>query len=240
MRIDIWSDIVCPWCYIGKRRFERALTVFEQRDALEIVHRSFRIDPASARGEVHKHCDRLMFKYGMSRSQADALQIRMEQTAADEGLEFHLVGGTTGNTVDAHRLLYFAREHGVQAALLERLYCAHFTEQRSIFELDSLVALAGEVGLDPDAAVWVLRGDRYDNAIGDDVREAQEHGIGSVPFYLFDNRHGVSGVQPVEVFMNALILASGDSRLSAAREQIVSGVPPWQYVRGAKGTITRS
>ena len=204
MRIDIWSDIVCPWCYIGKRRFERAVAGFEHRDALEIVHRSFQLDPASPRGEVHNHRDRLMFKYGMSRSQADATQIRMEQTAADEGLEFHLVGGTTGNTVDAHRLLCLSREHGMQAVLLERLYLAHFAEQRSIFDVESLAALASEVGLNSDEAAEVLRGEKYDDAVGADLRAARDHGIGGVPFYLFDNRHGVSGAQPTESFSGVL------------------------------------
>ena len=210
MRIDIWSDIVCPWCYIGKQRFERALAGFEHSDSLEIVHRSFQLDPASPRGEVHNHRDRLMFKYGMSRSQADATQMQMEQTAADEGLEFHLVGGTTGNTVDAHRLLHLARERGMQAALLERFYRAHFTEQRSIFDLESLATLAGEVGLDPDDAAGVLRGDMYETAVGDDVRAARELGVGGVPFYLLDNRHGVSGAQVTESFGKALTRAWTD------------------------------
>jgi len=217
MRIDIWSDIVCPWCYIGKRRFERAVAGFEHRDALEIAHRSFQLDPASPRGEVHNHRDRLMFKYGMSRSQADATQIQMEQTAADEGLEFHLVGGTTGNTVDAHRLLYLARERGMQAALLERLYLAHFTEQRSVFDVEALAALAGEVGLDPDEAAAMLRGEMFEDAVGADRRAAREHGIGGVPYYLIDNRHGVSGAQSTESFSSALTRAWADAQAVSSR-----------------------
>ena len=215
MRIDIWSDIVCPWCYIGKRRFERAVAGFEHRDALEIVHRSFQLDPASPRGEVHNHRDRLMFKYGMSRGQADATQIRMEQTAADEGLEFHLVGGTTGNTVDAHRLLHLALDRGMQAALLERLYRAHFTEQRSVFSVQSLVALAGEVGLDAGEATEVLQSDMYEEAVGADLRAARQHGIGGVPFYLLDDRFGVSGAQPTESFSSALTRAWADAQAAS-------------------------
>jgi predicted DsbA family dithiol-disulfide isomerase len=211
MRIDIWSDIVCPWCYIGKRRFERAVAGFEHRDALEIVHRSFQLDPASPRGEVHNHRDRLMFKYGMSRSQADATQIRMEQTAAVEGLEFHLVGGTTGNTVDAHRLLHLARERGMQEILLERLYRAHFTEQRSVFDPESLAALAAEVGLDADEAAGMMRGDMYADAVSADLREARGHAIGGVPHYLFDGRHGVSGAQATESFGQVLTRAWADA-----------------------------
>ncbi|MDA1183499.1 MAG: DsbA family oxidoreductase [Acidobacteria bacterium] len=204
MRIDVWSDIVCPWCYIGKGRFERALAGFEHRDEVDIVHRSFQLDPVSARGTAHDHRDRLMFKYGMSRSEADATQIRMERTAAEEGLEFHLVGGVTGNTVDAHRLLCLARERGMQQVLLERLYRAHFTEQRSVFDPESLAVLAGEVGLDSEEAAGVLAGSTYADAVAADSREARELRIGGVPYYRIDDRHAVSGAQPPESFSRAL------------------------------------
>ena len=215
MRIDIWSDIVCPWCYIGKRRFERALAGFEHRDTVEIVHRSFQLDPVSPRGTVRNHRDNLMSKYGLSESQADATQIRMERTAAEEGLEFRLVGGVTGNTFDAHRLLHLALERDMQGAVLERLYRAHFTEQRSIFDEESLVALAIEAGLDADEAVGVLRGDVYADAVAADLREAREHGIGGVPYYLFDGRLAVSGAQPSEIFAESLVRAWADSRVAS-------------------------
>ena len=215
MRIDIWSDIVCPWCYIGKRRFERALAGFEHRDTVEIVHRSFQLDPVSPRGTVRNHRDNLMSKYGLSESQADATQIRMEQTAAEEGLEFRLVGGVTGNTFDAHRLLHLALERDMQGAVLERLYRAHFTEQRSIFDEESLVALAIEAGLDADEAVGVLRGDVYADAVAADLREAREHGIGGVPYYLFDGRLAVSDAQPSEIFAESLVRAWADSRVAS-------------------------
>jgi predicted DsbA family dithiol-disulfide isomerase len=131
----------------------------------------------------------------------------MEQTAAGEGLEFHLVGGVTGNTFDAHRLLHLARERGIQGASIERLYRAHFTEQRSIFDLESLVALAAEAGLDADEATGVLRGDAYTDAVAADLREARGHGIGGVPHYLFDGRSAVSGAQPAALFTKALTQA---------------------------------
>lgn len=204
MRIDIWSDIVCPWCYIGKRRFERALAASEHRDEIDVVHRSFQLDSVSERGTAHDHRDRLMVKYGMSRSEADAMQIRMERTAAEEGLEFHLVGGVTGNTVDAHRLLAHACARGMQQVLLERLYRAHFTEQRSVFDLESLAALAGEVGLDKEEAAGVLGGDAYADVVAADIGEARLLGIGGVPYYLFDRRQAVAGAQPTESLSRAL------------------------------------
>ena len=215
MRIDIWSDIVCPWCYIGKRRFERALAGFAPRDAVEIVHRSFQLYPASPRGTAHSHRDGLMSKYGLSESQADARQVEMERTAAEEGLEFHLVGGVTGNTFDAHRLLHLARDRGIQGALLEHLYRAHFTEQRSIFDLESLAALAAEAGLDAAEAAGILRGDTYTDTVAADLREARGHGIGGVPHYLLDDRLAVSGAQPAELFGKALTRAWTDARVAS-------------------------
>jgi len=211
LRIDIWSDIVCPWCYIGKRRFERALSAFEHRDEVEIVHRSFQLNAAMPTGSVRNHRDHLMSKYGLSESQAGAAQVRMERTAAEEGLEFHLVGGVTGNTFDAHRLLHLAKERGVQDAAIERLYRAHFTEQRSIVDEASLLALAAEAGLDTDQARDVLRGDAYADAVAADLREAREHRVTGVPYYLLDHRHVVSGAQPSEIFAEAFRRAWTDT-----------------------------
>lgn len=207
MRIDIWSDIVCPWCYIGKRRFERAWHAFEHRKEVDVVHRSFQLDPAMPKGSVRNHRDVLMSKYGLSESQAAAAQARMERTAAEEGLEFHLVGGVTGNTFDAHRLLHLAKDHGIQDTVIERLYRAHFTEQRSIFDETSLVELATGAGLDADDCRDVLRGDRYAGAVAADLREARGLGVTGVPYYLLDHRCAVSGAQPTELFTEALTRA---------------------------------
>ena len=204
MRIDIWSDIVCPWCYVGKRRFERALAGFEHRDAVEIVHCSFQLDPVSPPGEVRNHRDNLMAKYGMTEAQANAAQITMERTAADEGLEFRLVGGVTGNTFDAHRVLQLARERGIQEAVIERLFRAHFTEQRSIFEHGSLTTLAVEAGLDADEVTRVLASDAYADDVKADNEQAREFGATGVPLFVIDDRLGVSGAQPSEVFADAL------------------------------------
>lgn len=214
MRIDIWSDIVCPWCYIGKRRFEGALGAFEHREEVDIVHRSFQLNPAMPTGSVRNHRDVLMSKYGLSESQAGAAQARMERTAAEEGLEFHLVGGVTGNTLDAHRLLHLAKDRGMQDAVIERFYRAHFTEQRSIFDETSLVALAAEAGLDADDCRNVLRGDPYADAVAADLRDARGLGVTGVPYYLLDHRYAVSGAQPSEIFAEALTKAWTDSQLA--------------------------
>jgi predicted DsbA family dithiol-disulfide isomerase len=169
----MWSDIVCPWCYIGKRRFERALATMEDRGDIEVVHRAFQLNPSMAKGEVRNHRDVLMVKYGMTETQATAMQKQMERTAAVEELEFHLAGGVTGNTFDAHRIVHLGRERGIQDAVIERLFRAHFTEQRSIFDEEGLVALAGEAGLDGSEARAALAGDAHVEAVNADLRDAR-------------------------------------------------------------------
>jgi len=207
MRIDIWSDVVCPWCYLGKRRFERALEAFEDRADVQVVHRSFQLDPTRPKGHTQKRREMLMAKYHLSQPQVEALDARMEQTAADDGLEYHMGDGVTGNTLDAHRLLHLAAERGRQDAALERFYRAYFTEGRSLFDDDSLTAVAVEGGLDEDDVRRVLAGDAYAAEVAADIREAQALGANGVPFFVFDNRFGVSGAQATDVFSQVLARA---------------------------------
>jgi len=127
MRVDIWSDLVCPWCYVGKRRFEKALARFDKRDELQIVHRSFQLNPAAPRDRTSNRRDMLMQKYQLSPTRAAEMDARMTKTAEAEGLEFHLEGTLTGNTFDAHQLVHLADAHGLQDALVERFYRAYFT-----------------------------------------------------------------------------------------------------------------
>jgi predicted DsbA family dithiol-disulfide isomerase len=204
MRIDIWSDLVCPWCYIGKRRFERALASFEHADGVEVIHRSFQLDPAAPKGRTIDRREMLMRKYGWSPSQAEEMDARMVRTAADEGLEYHLEGGVTGNTFDAHRLVHLAADHGLQDAAIERFYRAHFTEGRSLFEDDSLVELAADAGLQHDEARAVLDGSAYARGVERDAADARALGISGVPFFVIDGRYGVSGAQSSDVLASAL------------------------------------
>jgi predicted DsbA family dithiol-disulfide isomerase len=202
MRIDIWSDLVCPWCYIGKRRFEKALAAFPQRGEVQIVHRAFQLDPTMPKGRLFRHRDVLMRKYGMSEPQVAAAQARLERIAAEEGLEYHLAESRTGNTLDAHRLVHFAGEQGIQDAVIERFFRAHFTELRSLFDDDSLAALAAEAGL--DGAKAVLATDRYARDVTADHHQANTLGANGVPYFVFDNRLSISGAQATEVFTQAL------------------------------------
>lgn len=208
MHVHIWSDIVCPWCYLGKRRLERALEDFEHRDGITIVHRSFQLDPSRPRGTTTKRREMLSAKYQLAPEQVETLDAKMERTAAADGLTYHLTGeGLTGNTFDAHRLVQLARARHRQDQMLERLYRAYFTEQRSIFDTDSLVTLAEDAGLDPGEARRVLEGTEYGDAVAEDVKEARLLGVSGVPFYAIDDRFAVSGAQSIDVFRQALTRA---------------------------------
>jgi len=208
MRIDVWSDLVCPWCYIGKRRLERALADFPDKERVEIVHRSFQLNPSAPTGTTARRRDYLMAKYGWSAPQAQKIDADMEVRAAADGLEYHLSAeGLTGNTFDAHRLVHLARERGRQDGAVERFFRAYFTEQRSLFDHASLATLAADIGLDPNEVQQVLEGDEYSGAVAADNDEARALGVTGVPFFVFDRRLGVSGAQPVEVFADVLTQA---------------------------------
>ncbi|MDX5568546.1 DsbA family oxidoreductase [Streptomyces sp. ID05-04B] len=213
MRVEIWSDIACPWCYVGKARFEKALEAFPHRDQVEVIHRSFELDPGRAKGDVQPVLAMLTKKYGMSQAQAQAGEENLGAQAAAEGLDYRTRDRDHGNTFDMHRLLHFAKEQGRQDELVQILYRANFAEERSVFTEgdERLVELAVEAGLDADAARTVL-GDRaaYADEVRADEREAAELGANGVPFFVLDRAYGISGAQPAEVFAQALTRAWGD------------------------------
>jgi predicted DsbA family dithiol-disulfide isomerase len=212
VRIDIWSDIVCPWCYLGKRRFEHALALFDHRDQIAVAHRSFQLDPSKPRHQTSNRRAMLKAKYQLSDDQVQEMDARMERLADIEGLEYHLTdAGLTGNTLDAHQLVHLARKSGAEDAMIERLYRAYFTEQRSVFDRDSLVTLAGEAGLDQAEARDVLERDGFVAAVTADVNEARSLGVNGVPFFVLGGRYGVSGAQSADVFTEALTQAWDDS-----------------------------
>lgn len=211
MRVEIWSDVVCPWCYVGKRQFEKALQGFEHRDQVEVVHRSFQLDPSFPHGETVDVADMLADKYGMSREQAVQMNQQMEERAAGVGLEYHLKDSRAGNTADAHRLVHLAAKHGLQDELVEALFKAHFTDRRSVFDHDSLVKIAEEAGLDAPAARETLSSSTFAAEVANDQREARDLGATGVPFFVIDRRYGISGAQPPETFAQALTRAWTDT-----------------------------
>ncbi|MDH6698440.1 DsbA family oxidoreductase [Streptomyces griseoviridis] len=213
MRVEIWSDIACPWCYVGKARFEKALAAFPHRDGVEVVHRSFELDPGRAKDDVQPVLTMLTKKYGMSEAQARAGEENLGAQAAAEGLPYRTEGRDHGNTFDMHRLLHLAKEHGRQDELIQLLYRANFAEERSVFTGgdERLVELAVAAGLDADAARAVLADPAaYADEVRADERAAAELGAGGVPFFVLDRTYGVSGAQPAEVFTQALTQAWGE------------------------------
>ncbi|MFG2331389.1 DsbA family oxidoreductase [Streptomyces sp. NPDC048604] len=205
MRVEIWSDIACPWCYIGKARFEKGLAAFAHRDDVEVVHRSFELDPHRAKGDTGPVLEMLAKKYGRTLDEARAMEEHVAANARSEGLEYRTDGRDHGNTFDIHRLLHLARERGRQNELLDLAYRANFAEERSVFDDETLIGLAVEAGLDEAEARAVLADPAaYADAVRADEREAAELGANSVPFFVLDRRYGVSGGQPAELFTQAL------------------------------------
>ncbi len=201
LTVEIWSDIVCPWCYVGKRRFETALAAFDHRDDVAVRWRSFELDPAAPTVREHSSAEHLASKYGMSVEQAESSNAQMTELAAAEGLEYHLDRTRGGNSFGAHRLIQLALEHDLQDAMKERLMRAYFTEGEAIGDPDVLARLAAEVGIDAQAA---LTEEKYAEAVREDEDLARRIGIQGVPYFVLDRRFGVSGAQPAELLLGAL------------------------------------
>ncbi|GHF39823.1 DsbA family oxidoreductase [Streptomyces sp. NRRL_ISP-5395] len=216
MRVEIWSDIACPWCYIGKARFEKGLAEFAHRDEVEVVHRSFELDPGRAKGETEQVVDMLAAKYGRTREEAASMEADVAANAQSEGLGYRTEGRDHGSTFDIHRLLHLAKARGRQDELLTLAYRANFAEERSVFDDEVLLALAVEAGLDGDEARAVLADpEAYADDVRTDEREAAELGANAVPFFVLDRRYGISGGQPSEVFVQALEQAWKDRPATA-------------------------
>jgi predicted DsbA family dithiol-disulfide isomerase len=204
--IDIWSDIACPWCYVGKRRLEAALALFPHRAEVEVTWRAFELDPSAppVRDSRISHAERLARKYGMPVTQAEAAIRNMTQVAADEGLDFHFEKARSGNTFDAHRVLHLAHARGVQDAVKERLLRGYMTEGVAIGEHEALVELAGQAGLDREEVRAMLAGTQYADEVRADEDQARTLGISGVPFFVIGGRYAVSGAQPASVLLGAL------------------------------------
>jgi predicted DsbA family dithiol-disulfide isomerase len=204
VEVEIWSDIACPWCYIGKRRFEAALAEFEHRDEVHVRWRSFELDPEAPSERVGDRAERLAQKYGMTIEQARAAEQQLTGVAADEGLAFRFDIARSGTTFDAHRVVHLAEDHGLQDAMKERLLRAYFIEGELMSDHDTLVRLAAEVGLEEQEIHELLAGDRYAQEVRDDERTADQFGISAVPTFVVDRRLGASGAQPPDALLELL------------------------------------
>lgn len=204
MQVEIWSDVVCPWCYIGKRRFEQALAGFAHRDEVTIVWRSFELDPHAPAERIGSYAELLGRKYGRGPEWAARSLQHMTDVAAEEGLDFDFGAVRPGNTFDAHRLLHLAGERDLQEDLKERFLRAYFTEGQAVGDPTVLARLAVEVGLDADEVDAVLAGDTYGDHVRADEAAAEELGVSGVPFFVLDRKFAVSGAQDTPVFVQAL------------------------------------
>ena len=204
MEVEIWSDIVCPWCYVGKRRFEAALDGFEHRDQVNVIWRSFELDPGAPREREVDGATHLADKYGVPREQAAEMQRSMTEAAAGDGLDFRFDIARSGNTFDAHRIVHLGAAHGVQDAVKERLMRAYLTEGEPIGDPETLARLAADAGLPEDEARELLAGDRFANEVREDELTAQGFGITAVPFFVVDRKFGASGAHPPEALRGLL------------------------------------
>jgi predicted DsbA family dithiol-disulfide isomerase len=216
VNVEIWSDLVCPFCYIGKRNWEAALERFEERESLDVRWRSFQLDPMAPRVsdvDLHEH---LGAKYGGGREAGKAMNDRVARAAADVGLRFELDTARRGNTLDAHRVVHLARTRGLEEAAVERLFAAYFTESEAIGEPETLARLASGVGLDAGEVRAMLAGEDHADAVRAEMREGMQLGINAVPCFVFERRSGVSGAQPPEVLLSALERAWAERSEAAA------------------------
>lgn len=204
MKVEIWSDYVCPYCYIGKRRFEAALAQFAHRDQIEVVYKSFELDPnAEVTGNPNIQ-EVLVRKYGMSMEQvADNIK-QVTEMAKAEGLTYYLNNAIQTNTFDAHRLAHFAAVQGKGPEMTERLLKAHFTDRAHLGEQEILADLAAEIGLEREIVIQMLRGDEYVDEVRQDEEEARQIGVRGVPYFVINRKYAISGAQSVEAFLEAL------------------------------------
>lgn len=205
--IDIWSDIACPWCYIGKRNLEKGLAAVSGDDdapQVNITFHSFELSPDTPVDFDGDEVDFLAGHKGMPREQVQQMLAHVTDVAAKAGLEYRFDLLQHTNTVKAHELLHFAKAHGRQHDMEERLMSAYFTEGRHVGRIDDLVALAVEIGLDADETRRALETDHYLPAVRQDQEQARAYGIQGVPFFVIDGQYGISGAQPAEAFENVL------------------------------------
>lgn len=216
MHVEIWSDIACPWCYVGKRRFEAALAGYEHRDEVTVTWRSFELDPHAPPQREHDAATHLAQKYGMTLDEARMMNDRMTDTAAGEGLSFRFDIARGGNTFDAHRIAHLAAAHGAQDAMQERIMRAYLTEGELISDHVTLERLALDVGLPADEVRDLLSSDRYAAEVRDDERTAARLGISAVPFFVVDRAIGASGAHPPEQLLELLRQARAANPPTAA------------------------
>ena len=204
MKVEIWSDVMCPFCYIGKRRFELALQQFPGRDDVAVEWKSFQLDPEIVTQPGKSVNEYLAERKGWTLEYARQVNDHVTQMAHETGLEYDFDKAVVANSFDAHRLSHFAKKQGLQNAMEERLFMAYFTEGKNTADRETLAQLAVDVGLKSDDVRRMLAGSDFADDVNNDAYEAQQVGVRGVPFFVFNDKYAVSGAQPTEVFLQAL------------------------------------
>ena len=224
MKVEIWSDVVCPWCYIGKRRFEDALSKFEGADDVEVEWRSFELDPNAPRELEGKLDEILAKKYRATPQQARAMMQRVVDASKQEGIDVDFDIARSGNTLDAHRLIHFAATKGLADAMKERLMRGYFCEGLLPSDREALVRLGVEVGLEEAEVNEALSGDAYTQDVRADEVAARQLGVTGVPFFVIDGKYGVSGAQPADVLLQVLEQSHREASEALASDAAACGV----------------
>jgi len=208
MKVEIWSDVMCPFCYIGKRKFEKAMEQFSGASEVEVEWKSFQLNPdlkTEAGKNINQHLAEVK---GWSLEKAAEMNAHVTQMATESGLDYHLDKAVVANSMDAHRLSHLAKKHGVQDALEELLFAAYFTQGKNTADHEVLLEIGSKAGLEREEMKAVLSSDTYTEEVNLDILVAQQLGVRGVPFFVFDRKYGVSGAQPAEVFLETLKKAS--------------------------------
>lgn len=206
IRVDIWSDIACPWCYIGKQRFEAGVAAFREEHPdieLEVEAHSYELAPDTPLDFAGSEIDFLATHKGMPRDQVEQMLGQMTELGASEGITFDFENVKHANTARAHRILHLAKDRGVQLELQERLFRAYFAEGADMSDVETLATLGAEVGLSPEDVRSALDDEGYGDAVEQDITRARMLGVSGVPFFLIDQKYGVSGAQSADAFAGA-------------------------------------
>lgn len=209
MKIEIWSDIYCPFCYIGESYLKEALGKYPQGDKIELVYMSFELDPSLEKGQAYDTADYVAKKYHISPEQAVQNYKGIEKMGANRGLSMNFDQAIITNTFDGHRLIHWAADQGKMTQMVDRLFKAHFEDGLHVGDYEVLANLAAEIGLDKEQALEVLASNAYADKVKEDQEEGVALGINSVPFFVFDRKFSLSGAQPVELFEEAIEKAFG-------------------------------
>lgn len=204
MLIEVWSDIVCPFCYIGKRRLEEALAKFLHSEEVKVEYRSFELNPDAKIEYEEDNIELLAKKYGTSKEQIIAMNKQLTEQAKEVGLTYYLDKLKPTNTFDAHRLIQFAKQNGKENEMVERLFKAYFTDLKHVANMNTLIELAADVGLDQNEVKLLLNSDEFESEVREHEQHAQQLGVTGVPFYVINRKYSISGAQPSDVFLEVM------------------------------------